>query len=270
MKEFIDKLKSMGLTEYEAKAYLALLQKANMTAEQISNLSEVPLPRVYGVLEQLAIKGFIKILPGRPRKFEAIEPRIAFESYMKYKERMLEQELEKLKELFSQFERQLEDIYWRSRLRVKPESLITPLSSLSEMEEKTRELIRQAEREVLVFTELFTWFKRVRREVEEAVKRGVKMKVIMCPLTDESKEIARQLVEMGVEVKKAPEEWYPTRGTIVDRSKLVFLIWAPREEKKYWKPVIYQPHYTENKGLIHIFLDAFYKRWSQAKPLDGQ
>ncbi|RLE45621.1 MAG: hypothetical protein DRJ31_11030, partial [Candidatus Methanomethylicota archaeon] len=85
MKEFIDKLKSMGLTEYEAKAYLALLQKANMTAEQISNLSEVPLPRVYGVLEQLAIKGFIKILPGRPRKFEAIEPRIAFESYMKYK-----------------------------------------------------------------------------------------------------------------------------------------------------------------------------------------
>ncbi len=267
MNELIEKLKSLGLTEYEAKTYLALLRKTELTAEQISNLSQVPLPRVYGVLDQLAEKGFVKILPGRPRRFEAIEPKRAFESYMKYKEKLLEKELEKMKEIYNKFERTLEDMYWRTRLKIKPETLITPLTSLDEMEEKTRNLIKQAKNEIIIFTELFTWFKRVRNEIENAIKKGVKIKVIMCPLTIESKQIAKQLKKLGIQVRKAPEEWYPARGTIIDKSKLIFLIWAPKEETKYWKPVIYQPHYTENKGLIHIFLDAFQKRWEKAKPI---
>jgi len=267
MMEFLEKLKSIGLTEYEAKAYLALLNRAELTAEEVSVTSEVPLPRVYGVLEQLAEKGFIRILPGRPRKFEAFPPKKAFEQYVKFREKLMAEEIKRMEEIFSDVERSLEEIYWRTRLKIKPEELLEPLSDLYEMEVRTRKIINEASEEILIFTELFSWFPKIARELRSAVERGVRVRVLMCTSTVKAINIARQLREMGAEVREAPETWYPTRGTIVDKSKLVFLIWAAEEEERYWYPTLYRPHYTENKGLIRVFLDAFERRWSLGKPI---
>ena len=265
MFELINKLKSLGLTEYEAKAYLALLNKADLTAEEVSSTSKVPLPRVYGILELLAEKGFVKILPGRPRRFEAIPPKKAFEQYIKYRETMLSEEIQRMKEIFNEMESKLEELYWSNRLRIKPEDLLEPLTDLYEMEIRTKEIITKAKDEILVFTELFSWYPKVEKEIKEAIKRGVKVKVLMCVSDPEARRIAEKLVKMGAIVKVAPEKWYPTRGVIVDRSKLIFLIWAAEEEEHYWRPVLYRPHYTENKGLICVFLDAFERRWASGK-----
>ncbi|MCS7385843.1 MAG: hypothetical protein NDF55_03745 [archaeon GB-1867-005] len=265
MTELISKLKSLGLTEYEAKAYIALLDRAELTAEEVSSYSKVPLPRVYGILELLAEKGFVKILPGRPRRFEAIAPKKAFEQYVKYRESILSEELKRMKEIFSEMEGELEEIYWRNRLRIKPEELLEPLADLYEMEVRTMEIISMAREEVLIFTELFSWFPKVEREIRDAIKRGVKVRVLMCTSTPEARRRAERLVRMGAEVKVAPEKWYPTRGVIADRSKLIFLIWAAEEEEHYWRPVLYRPHYTENRGLICVFLDAFEKRWASGE-----
>lgn len=267
MREFLEKLKSLGLTEYEAKAYLALLNRAELTAEEISATSKVPLPRVYGILEQLAEKGFIRILPGRPRRFEAYPPKRAFEQYVKFREKLMADEIKRMEEVFSDIEHSLEEIYWRTRLKIKPEELLEPLSDLYEMEVKTRRIISEAREEILIFTELFSWFPKISRELRDAVDRGVRVRVLMCTSTVKAISIARQLRGMGVEVREAPESWYPARGTIVDSSKLLFLIWAAEEEEKYWYPTLYRPHYTENKGLIQVFLDAFERRWSLAKPI---
>lgn len=267
MAEFVEKLRSIGLTEYESKAYLTLISRGELTAEEVSSASEVPLPRVYGILEQLAEKGFIRILPGRPRRFEAFPPKRAFEQYVKFREKLMSEEIKRIKDVFSNIEKSLEEIYWRIRLKIKPEELLEPLSDLYEMEAKTREIIGDAKEEILIFTELFSWFDRVSREIEDAVKRGVRVRVLMRLSIVMAANTARRLKEMGVEVREAPETWYPARGTIVDRSKLLFLIWAAEEEERYWYPTLYRPHYTENKGLIRIFLDGFERRWSLAKPI---
>lgn len=49
----VEKLKRVGLTEYEAKAYLALLNAHLSTATQISEKSGVPRTKIYAVLESL-------------------------------------------------------------------------------------------------------------------------------------------------------------------------------------------------------------------------
>ena len=103
--------------------------------------------------------------------------------------------------------------------------------------------------------------------MKNALKRGVSVKVLMCTSNLQSRRIAEKLFKMGAKVRIAPEKWYPTRGTIADKSKLLFLIWAAEEEERYWKPVLYRPHYTENRGLICVFLDAFEKRWREGLPL---
>ncbi|MEM2136543.1 MAG: helix-turn-helix domain-containing protein [Candidatus Methanomethylicia archaeon] len=262
--ELILKLKSFGLTEYEARVYLSLLYRTELTAEDVSSLSEVPLPRVYDVLEELEKKGFVEIISGRPRRFEAIEPRSAFNNYLDYLKRSLNDQISKMEKDFSSLQPTLEEHYYKSRLRIDPSSLLEPLSDLHEMEDKTREMISSAKKEVLIFSQLFTWFNRLEKDIKAALNRGVEVRILMRTSTSESKSIFTSLQRMGVKVRVSSEDWYPVRGTIVDKCRLIFLIWVPREERLYWSPIVYRPHYTENRGLISIFLDAFERRWSSA------
>ncbi len=75
----IEKLKRIGLTEYEAKAYLALLNTHLSTATQVSDKSGVPRTRIYNVLESLAQKGWVRIYSGVPLLFKAVDPMVVFE-----------------------------------------------------------------------------------------------------------------------------------------------------------------------------------------------
>lgn len=75
----VEKLKRVGLTEYEAKAYLALLNAHLSTATQISEKSGVPRTKIYAVLESLENKGGVTILSGVPLLFKAVTPAKVFE-----------------------------------------------------------------------------------------------------------------------------------------------------------------------------------------------
>ncbi len=79
MTSVVEKLQQIGLTEYEAKAYMALLSTHLSTATKISEKSGVPRTRIYQVLEQLQEKGWIRIISGVPLLFKAVEPARVFE-----------------------------------------------------------------------------------------------------------------------------------------------------------------------------------------------
>lgn len=87
-------LHEMGLSEYEAAAYLALLSKGTATAKEVASSGEIPQSRVYDVLEKLETKGFVVIQPGRPKKFGANEPARAVKQFGEYKEERFEAEYE--------------------------------------------------------------------------------------------------------------------------------------------------------------------------------
>lgn len=53
----IDKLVQIGFSEYEAKAYLALLRESPVTGYQLSKLSGVPRSMIYEVLGKLTARG---------------------------------------------------------------------------------------------------------------------------------------------------------------------------------------------------------------------
>lgn len=52
-------LNRIGLTDAEAKVYLALLKTGSMTGYEASKYSSVPRSKIYNVLESLVMKGFI-------------------------------------------------------------------------------------------------------------------------------------------------------------------------------------------------------------------
>jgi sugar-specific transcriptional regulator TrmB len=75
----VEKLGKIGLTEYEAKAYMGLLNVHLSTATQLSEKSGVPRTKIYSVLESLAQKGWVKIYSGIPLLFKAVDPHKVFE-----------------------------------------------------------------------------------------------------------------------------------------------------------------------------------------------
>ncbi len=79
MESVVEKLKRVGLSEYEAKAYLALLNTHLCTATQVSEKSGVPRTKIYSVLEQLKLKGWVRISSGVPMLFKAVDPFTVFE-----------------------------------------------------------------------------------------------------------------------------------------------------------------------------------------------
>jgi HTH-type transcriptional regulator, sugar sensing transcriptional regulator len=78
----IGNLLNLGLSEYEAKSYLALLKEFPVTSYEIAKKSGVPTSKIYEVLNRLLDKGLITQLEDNNKlKFVPISPEEFIESY---------------------------------------------------------------------------------------------------------------------------------------------------------------------------------------------
>ncbi|WP_290623840.1 MULTISPECIES: TrmB family transcriptional regulator [unclassified Archaeoglobus] len=74
MNEAVEILKEIGLSGYEASAYVSLISLQEATAREISKSAGIPRTKVYEVLERLIERGFVEVQPGSPAIYRAIEP----------------------------------------------------------------------------------------------------------------------------------------------------------------------------------------------------
>jgi sugar-specific transcriptional regulator TrmB len=73
--ERIRLLEAFGLTQYEARAYLALLEFGEVRASTVGRKSGISRGNVYQVLDGLQAKGLVEIIPGAPQTYRAVELR---------------------------------------------------------------------------------------------------------------------------------------------------------------------------------------------------
>lgn len=74
MEEIVRDLVALGMKEYEARVYAALVGIGEGTARDVHTASGVPRPRVYDVLESLARQGFAEVRQGTPLRYRPAEP----------------------------------------------------------------------------------------------------------------------------------------------------------------------------------------------------
>ena len=74
MDSSVENLGRLGMKEYEAKIYVALVGLGEANVRRIHEASGVPRPRVYDVLNSLAAKGFISVRQGSPLMYSAVQP----------------------------------------------------------------------------------------------------------------------------------------------------------------------------------------------------
>ena len=75
----VDRLVRLGLTTYEARAYVTLVRRDSFTAAQIARTAGLPRQRIYDVLASLVEKGLASARPGTVVKYAALAPQLAVE-----------------------------------------------------------------------------------------------------------------------------------------------------------------------------------------------
>ncbi len=257
-------LKTLGLSAGESKVYLKLLsQPEGEMLDKVVTAFGLPAAIAEDSLKSLADKGLVKISSNR---VEVIQPRTVLQKILEQRKRSLENQVAQESSVALELEKLLEPIYWENRLGVRPEEIMEPLRDLPEMELRTARILGNGAKEVFIFAETFGWYGKVRESLFQAHDRGVGMRILMMVKDESTKERAKELRGLGIQVRHCAEEWYPVRGTLVDDQELVFVVWATKK-RGVPRPIYYRPHYTKNQGLIRIFRDAFLKRWEEGQTI---
>jgi sugar-specific transcriptional regulator TrmB len=144
----VAELTQLGLTTYEAKAYVALLGRDSFTAAQVSRQAGLPRQRIYDVLGSLVEKGLASSRPGSVGKYAAVAPELAID-------RLVAEHRRQLDDLERAAKRAIDDLepaYKTGLEHTDPLEYIEVLRDAGAINERFGELQAGVKREILVFT----------------------------------------------------------------------------------------------------------------------
>ena len=259
-------LRNLGLSTYERKAIFTLVGKKKMTAEEISDQSAIPVVRVYDTMDQLEEKGLIQTSGGRPKLFELVDPSTGFNKYLEKTKEEFRAKMKLIEKESKETIQQLSLKYKENTVGITSDSFIEGLKGLSEMEEETRNLIKESKQELKFFTTIFGWSDIIQSELHNALDRGVYCRVLLNTPSVEANKMTEQLRNIGIDVRNFEKSRLSIRGMIQDKDALLFVIWVHEREKTKNDPVIYRPHISRNKGMIQFIEYSFEYMWDLAKP----
>src|SRR6476620_6821519 len=146
--ELVGQLTRLGLTSYEAKAYLALIKRDSYTAAQVARQAALPRQRIYDVLGTLVQKGLAVARPGTVVKYSATPPEIAINMLVQARR----QQLTELEDGARVMVDTLKPAYVAGQAHTDPLEYIEVLRDRRAINERFAELQAQVKSEILVFT----------------------------------------------------------------------------------------------------------------------
>ncbi len=144
----IGQLTRLGLTTYEARAYVALVTRDSFTAAQVARQSNLPRQRIYDVLSTLVDKGLASTRPGSVVKYAAVSPDTALERLVDDHRR----ELAEIERSAAEMVAELAPAFRAGQEHTDPLEYIEVLRDPGAINERFAELQAQIRTEILVFT----------------------------------------------------------------------------------------------------------------------
>ena len=250
------RLVHLGLTGYEASAYLALTRRGRATGAEVARLAGLPRQRVYDVLNGLVARGVASVEPGRPARYTALSPAEAVGALLGARRA----ELERLEEEATEAIARLTPEFRAGRTENDPLDYIEVLRDPAAIGKRFAELEASVEREILVFT-------KPPYAIEPAdnvaglqlLERGVEARsVYERSLYDDAAQVdaVRHFVEAGEKARVVDE--LPLKLVLIDERIALFTM----ED-----PVAGAPGLTimivEHSALAQLLKLAFERMWDQ-------
>ena len=212
----------LGLSEYEAKIYVSLVEAGQAKARTLSLLSGVPRTKVYSVLKKMIDLGLVTEVPGEPRRFSPAPPRAALGVYLQsYHDRY-----QNLSSLVSTLEEAFRRAKSKENMR---RGSLWRISKKEEVLKKIREMLARAEKSVYIVTDedgLILLYRKFNRMFDELVDRSVEIRIVV---TDgpNSKHLLREL--RHVCSVKETDFHFPLTILCVDEGQILMSYLRPDE-----------------------------------------
>ena len=185
----------LGLSQYEARVYYALILEGASEARKLSLKCGVPRTKIYLTLKKLKERNLVYKLPESPSKYAAVSPVEAFQRYVSvFKEETAEKviSLMECKELIMQ----LEDAHLKSKVNNKPrKEEVWVLNHKKELMIKIQEILLKANDNVKIVTTqegLTFLYKTGSKLFDSLVEKGVNVE-ILTPINGDASFVVREL-----------------------------------------------------------------------------
>jgi len=182
---------TLHLTEYEARAYLALIMHGSMTVGELSKLSGVPRAKCYETVRNLVRKGMIVMVSSRPAKYAPLPAEEGITNRMEQLRREVERRSVEAEELVEE----IREISGQGSVREAQMMIIESHEAILSNSVKDAVV---AEKEVLVALSQkparIDWSKYV-KDLIDCMKRGVKFRFLVPSLavfSDRFREILKR------------------------------------------------------------------------------
>jgi sugar-specific transcriptional regulator TrmB len=282
----LKRFKEVGLTSYEARSYLSLLERDTLTVAEVSKIAEIPRANAYEALEKLMAKGMCIAKPGETKRYSASDPALLegrflgqldqatkmkiqnLKTDVETKEKQILEKAEGVKTNIAQMMRELRPRYEDSRLETNPLDYIEIIKDPYQIHKRYMELLKNLREEHLAIVKgPFTGPpEKLKEQIDIAVdilKRGISFREIWEPPGDHPerrwlREFMECLVKHGAEVRIA--EVLPMKTTIFDSRIVVFALADPVS-----KQLSLTSQITEHPAFAHSLKILFEFLWGQAQ-----
>lgn len=155
--DLINKLQQIGLTGREAEVYIALLQKKEFTAPELTKITTITRSKVYEILQNLVHKGVASESYKDGQKiYRGIKPQIAIQNIiLKYEQeidRKKKAEIEQMKQAAILLEDDLIALHENNVNNIVPIDYIEILTDVGQIKERWNNFQKNTKNEILVFT----------------------------------------------------------------------------------------------------------------------
>jgi len=194
----INALMRLGLTEYEARIYVALVRNGPSRAGELSFLSNVPRTKTYGALKELMRKGLVLAVPEKPERYLAASPN---ETLFPLVERLSE-DLKRAEETVQSLALSYESMKYVRKVEPYEKSGFWALKGRSEVYEKFNEMFSNANKSIHVTTTsngIVRSYRTNARALENCKSGGVEI-LFMAPILKQNARVVKEFMEI-VEIR---------------------------------------------------------------------
>jgi sugar-specific transcriptional regulator TrmB len=215
----VDRLVRLGLTSYEARAYVSLVRRDSFTAAQVARTAGLPRQRIYDVLASLVERGLASARPGTVVKYAALAPELAIERLVAARRAEMTEVERDAGDVISSLTPDFE----AGRTHSDPLEFIEVLRDRGAINERFAELQAAVKREILVFTKPpYATPPQENREGLEILRSHVARSVYEFSILDDAAATAgvRRFIDAGEEARFVEE--VPLKLVIIDETTVMF------------------------------------------------
>lgn len=247
----------LGLTRYEARAYLALLGRRDATPPEIARIGPLPRQRAYDVLASLSERGLVVPVPGQGLRYRAQPPDHVTDLLIAVRRR----EVDRLAQNSTDLVSYLRPLFQRGQAHGNPFDYVEVLRDREHAVERVEQLWTEARKEVLTF--VHPPYLAPPAPEDATVRTGITQRAIYeLSMFDTPRMAAlvRAYAALGEEIRLT--ETLPLKLTIIDERTVAFNMPDPVEGNSSATTLVV--HHEALAGTLKI---AFETIWWQATPL---